>query len=254
MQVKAAVENYQKHFGKTPRGSWLPECAYRPAYPWKTYIPVEKFNTARPRAGVEEILSDFGIEFFFVDQQPTSAGNPLGIMRAGNLVPVWAKEYIPKRNSFDRSPLSLYNVRSEKPAFSGGTSIAFTRHQKVAMQVWSGDSGYPGDPAYLDFHKKHFTSALRYWRVTDNKADMMYKMLYVPDWIPEKIDAHSFHFIKSIETTLINYRQQSGKTGVLCTPFDTELFGHWWFEGPQFVKSMLRGLHQSPYVKVVTAS
>ncbi|MBS1538912.1 MAG: DUF1957 domain-containing protein [Bacteroidetes bacterium] len=254
LQVKAAVENYNKHFGKNPRGAWIPECAYRPAYPWQTYIPVEKFNTLRPRAGVEEILSDFGIEFFFVDQQPTSSANPLGIFKDGKFVPTWAKEYVPRRNSFDRTPLSLYNVRSEQPAFSGGTAIAFTRHQKVAMQVWSGDSGYPGDPAYLDFHKKHFTSALRYWRVTDNKADMMYKMLYVPDWIPEKVDVHAFHFIKSIETTLINYRQQSGKIGTLCTPFDTELFGHWWFEGPQFVKSILRGLHHSPYVKAVTAS
>lgn len=85
--VKAAVENYQKHFGKSPRGAWLPECAYRPSYPWQTYIPVEKFNKPRKRAGVEEILSDFGIEFFFVDQQPTADGKPLGVLKDGALVP-----------------------------------------------------------------------------------------------------------------------------------------------------------------------
>jgi len=215
---------------------------------------VPTFSELHPRLGVEEILADNDIEFFFIDQQPTNNAKPLGAIQSGMFVPTWSKDFVVRKNSFDRTPLSLFNVQSEQKVPSDKSSIAFTRHQKVAMQVWSGDSGYPGDPTYLDFHKKHFSSALRYWRVTDNKADMMYKMLYVPDWISEKIDVHAFHFIKSIESTLISYRSQSGKFGTLCTPFDTELFGHWWFEGPQFVKAVLRGLHHSPYVNAVTAS
>jgi 1,4-alpha-glucan branching enzyme len=254
LQMKAAVENYKKHFGKSPRGAWIPECAYRPSYAWQTYVPVPTFSELHPRLGVEEVLADNGIEFFFIDQQPTNNAKPLGAIQSGMFVPTWSKDFVVRKNSFDRTPLSLFNVQSEQKVPTEKSSIAFTRHQKVAMQVWSGDSGYPGDPTYLDFHKKHFSSALRYWRVTDNKADMMYKMLYVPDWISEKIDVHAFHFIKSIESTLIGYRSQSGKFGTLCTPFDTELFGHWWFEGPQFVKAVLRGLHHSPYVNSVTAS
>ena len=62
------------------------------------------------------------------------------------------------------------------------------------MQVWSGDSGYPGDPDYLDFHKKYFRSALRYWRVTDNKADMQYKQPYQPEWAEDRAKDHAVHF------------------------------------------------------------
>jgi len=72
-------------------------------------------------------------------------------------------------------------------------------------------------------------SKLRYWRVTDNKADMMYKLLYHPDWTREKIDLQTNHFIHHIENTLNWNKRTSGKFGTLCTPFDTELFGHWWF-------------------------
>ncbi|MBL7998734.1 MAG: DUF1957 domain-containing protein, partial [Candidatus Kapabacteria bacterium] len=154
---------------------------------------------------------------------------------------------------FDRTPMTVYNVASSEDV-DKGTAAVFTRDQSIAMQVWSGDMGYPGDPLYLDFHKKHHGSALRYWRVTDNKADMMYKLLYVPGWAQERVNIHAFHFTQSIERALIGNRRVTSRTGLCCTPFDTELFGHWWFEGPQFVEQVLRGLHHSPYVRTVTAS
>jgi 1,4-alpha-glucan branching enzyme len=135
-----------------------------------------------------------------------------------------------------------------------GTAAVFTRHRDIAMQVWSGSVGYPGEPNYLDFHKKHLASMLRYWRVTDHKADMMYKLLYHPDWIWEKIDLQTNHFIHHIENTLNYHNNETHRFGTLCTPFDTELFGHWWFEGPEFIRSLLRGLEHSPYVKPATAS
>jgi len=122
------------------------------------------------------------------------------------------------------------------------------------MQVWSGEAGYPGEPDYLDFHKKEFGSMLRYWRVTDSKADMMYKTLYHPDHIWDKIDKQTNHFIHHLENTA-NYYQNSGKGfATICTPFDTELFGHWWFEGPEFIRFLLRGLSKSPYIKTATCS
>ncbi|GAB1430093.1 1,4-alpha-glucan branching protein [Ignavibacteria bacterium] len=250
LQLKTATENYKKYFGRQPHGTWIPECAYRPSYPWRTYLPVEYYGSLRQRIGVEEALCDAGLEFFVVDQPSITNSKTIGFLEYSNSGSLTMKPFF---GQTEKSPMRLYNVQSEQnPKLK--PSVAFARHQKIAMQVWSGDSGYPGDPVYLDFHKKHYSSALRYWRVTDNKADMMYKLLYAPDWIEERVNLHAFHFIKSIENALTSYRAVTGKLGMICTPFDAELFGHWWFEGPRFIKAVLRGLHSSPFVNAVTAS
>jgi len=248
LQVKTSVENYKKHFGRAPRGIWLPECAYRPSYNWKSLIPVYPFNEERLRPGIEQFLAKFGINYFVIDQNLIERSHPIGTFidneneKLSNSV----------SDSTD-SPLNLYNISSsEKTEY--GTAIAFTRHRDIAMQVWSGEIGYPGEPDYLDFHKKHLGSMLRYWRVTDNKADMMYKTLYHPDWTNDKTDRQSNHFIHHIENTLNFNKRKTGKVGLLCTPFDTELFGHWWFEGPEFIKAVVKGFNSSPYVNMATCS
>lgn len=256
LQMKAAVENYKKHFGRAPRGAWLPECAYRPAYEWKSLLPIEPFHKVRLRAGVEQILAANGIEYFVTDQDLLERSYAIGRFLDVNKES-FVSVYLPNFNSepwnFDKSPLRLYNVSSsEKTEY--GTAVAFTRHHDIAMQVWSGEAGYPGEPNYLDFHKKHLDSMLRYWRVTDNKADMMYKQLYHPDWTGEKIDHQAMHYIHHVENTSNWYNRMTGKFSTVVTPFDTELFGHWWFEGPEFIRSVIKGLHYSPYVKSATAS
>ncbi|MBL7973915.1 MAG: DUF1957 domain-containing protein [Candidatus Kapabacteria bacterium] len=253
LQLNAAIANYQKHFGRKPRGVWLPECAYRPAYPWKTYLPVAHLQKPTVRAGVEQLVHEAGLEYFVVDQGTTLGSKPVGVFKNGDHSTFVKTKTRTAEHPFDKTPLALYNVASGDDV-SKGTSVIFTRDQNIAMQVWSGDLGYPGDPMYLDFHKKHHGSALRYWRVTDNKADMMYKLLYVPQWAQERVNMHAFHFTQSIERSLLNNHRVTNRFATLCNPFDTELFGHWWFEGPQFVQQVLRGLHHSPYVQCVTAS
>ncbi len=64
-QVRLGVETYRKHYGRDPKGIWLPECAYRPAYEWTP--PVEGAGGPRPRKGVEEFLAENGIKYFIVD-------------------------------------------------------------------------------------------------------------------------------------------------------------------------------------------
>ena len=83
---------------------------------------------------------------------------------------------------------------------------------------------------------------------------MMYKTLYHPDWKWDKLDRQANHFIHHIENTVNYYKNLTGKDGTICLPFDTELFGHWWFEGPEFIRKLCRGLNHSPYVKMATAS
>ncbi|MES2765451.1 MAG: 1,4-alpha-glucan branching protein domain-containing protein [Bacteroidota bacterium] len=252
LQVRAAVANYGKHFGRKPRGIWLPECAYRPAYTWQTYLPVEPYNTPTARRGVEEFLKENGIEYFVVDETTVTKATPLGVLRDGHFTSVYAPDYHATHWNFDNTPLSLYRAASGENV-SKGTAVAFARHQEVAMQVWSADSGFPGNPAYLDFHKKQNGSQLRYWRVTDLKADMAHKLLYVPEWTRGAAGINAQTFVHSIEKTLLEYRMNSGKEGTLTTPFDTELFGHWWFEGPEFLKEVLRNIHHSQYVNMKTA-
>lgn len=256
LQIKLAVENYKKHFSRDPIGIWLPECAYRPSYEWQTLIPVNPFHQKRLRPGIEQFLAAHDIKYFVTDEDLLKRSGAIGRFIDDDndvMVNVNSPDFTPTPWNFDRNPLTLVNISSSEK-IEYGTAVAFTRHHEIAMQVWSGEVGYPGEPDYLDFHKKHLNSMLRYWRVTDNKADMMHKALYHPDWTKKKIDLQANHFIHHIENTLNYHNRTTGKFGTMCNPFDTELFGHWWFEGPEFIKSVLKGLSHSPYVNTITAS
>ncbi len=250
LQIQVACESYRKHFGRAPRGIWLPECGYRPAYPWRTYLPVEHFSTPHPRLGIEQILWRAGLEYFVTDEPLIRRSEPLAIVLADGTL----ADAVPStEHPFARTPMELYRVASTRETASE-SAIVLTRDQGIALQVWSAELGYPGDPNYLDFHKKHFSSALRYWRVTDAKADMRYKLLYVPEWAQQRAQLHALHFTQLVERSLAEYRRTTGRRGVVCLPFDTELFGHWWFEGPVFLYHVLRGLALSPIARPLTAS
>ncbi len=251
LQVKLAVANYKRHFQRKPRGIWLPECAYRPAYAWRTYLPVAPYAVARPRRGIEQFLHDEGLEYFVTDEAALTASKPLGVRGAdGNRTP-YAETYGTARRLLDeRSALQLYRVGSED---HNQHAAVFTRHRQIALQVWSGDSGYPGDPDYLDFHKKFFRSSLRYWRVTDNKADMMYKQPYVPEWAETRTREHALHFVEILEVTARYHLANDPKPPTICLPFDTELFGHWWFEGPLFLEHVIEQVHASSILSTTTA-
>ncbi|MPM51727.1 1,4-alpha-glucan branching enzyme [bioreactor metagenome] len=256
LQVRAATNNYQKHFGRKPRGMWLPECAYRPSYEWQSMIPVAPFNQKHLRRGAEQILAENEIFYFVTDEDLLKRSAPIGRFldnNRENFVHINSPDFKPVPWNFDKTPVNLYEVSSsEKVEY--GTAVAFTRHHGIAMQVWSGSIGYPAEPDYLDFHKTNYPSRLRYWRVTDAKADMMYKTLYHPDWIWDKINLQVNHFIHQIENTSNYYKNLTGKDTTICLPFDTELFGHWWFEGPEFIRNLCKGLSHSPYVKMATAA
>lgn len=252
LQVRLAVANYVRHFGNHPRGIWLPECAYRPAYPWRTYLPVAPYSVARNREGIEHVLVNNQLEYFITDEGALSSSVPLGIVRQNNPPVPHVETFGDDRRMLDaRTPMQVYNIAE----YLGGESVAvFTRNRQIALQVWSGDTGYPGDPDYLDFHKKYFQSALRYWRVTDNKADMQYKQLYVPAWAEQRAIEHAKHYVDILEVSARYHIDESATLPTLCLPFDAELFGHWWFEGPIFLEHVIRGVHNSPLLSMSTTS
>ncbi|HUT34720.1 MAG TPA: 1,4-alpha-glucan branching protein domain-containing protein [Planctomycetota bacterium] len=256
-QVRTAVATHRRHFGREPRGIWLPECAYRPRYAWRSPLDKEGKTPAIERLGVEEVLHDAGIRFFFADAHLLKGGKPIGVYidRFEALKRLWgqfSEHYEPRAEVTERSPHTTYVVCPD-PSGERSTAI-FVRDPRSALQVWSGEHGYPGDGWYLDFHKKHYPGGHRYWRVTDCKADLADKQQYDPARIEECLESHAGHFAGLVESILDADTQVQAGQGVVCAPFDAELFGHWWFEGPRWIEKIIRRLHQAQTVRLVTCS
>jgi len=121
------------------------------------------------------------------------------------------------------------------------------------MQVWSAEWGYPGDYHYREFHKKDGVSGLHYWKITGAGVDLAYKEYYDPYWAGQRVAEHGSHYAHLVEDLITNFYQESGKFGIIAAAYDTELFGHWWFEGIDWLKQVLRHLSQSELVELTTA-
>jgi len=122
------------------------------------------------------------------------------------------------------------------------------RDEVTGSQVWSRQAGYPGDGWYLEFHKKHFPGGMRYWRVTSSDADLGEKSPYQPGKVKERLEENSQHFVDLIHRSL-----KEREEGVIVSLYDTELFGHWWFEGPEWLYLVLKKLNGTA-VRSQTAS
>lgn len=254
-QVKQAVKAYKRNYGRKPKGIWLPECAYRPGYKWTP--PVEGSGLEPyDRKGVEEFLSENGIEYFIVDSHLLEGGKAIGVYldrfeALGHLWDRFSEHYRPRPVDPDKSPYDIFAVGEKK----GKKPVAIlTRDPKTGLQVWSGEHGYPGNPHYLDFHKKRFPGGLRYWEVTNTKADLAEKKDYRPEKAGAAVPEQAAHFVGMVKDTLREHMEKTGRAGLLTSPFDAELFGHWWFEGPQWLYHVLKGLALDPEVELTTGS
>jgi len=224
-QVRAGLNTSERILGFRPNGIWLPEGAYRPAGNW---TPPISWGDAHPRAGIERIIGDEGLTHFFVDTHLVENGNRNGSLHE----PVWVK------GQYD----------------NGSPVAAFARDPHICHQVWCGFVGYPADGLYLEFHKRHGNRrGLRYWKVTDCRSGLGEKQLYYPDDVPGKIYEHVRHFCDQVKRRFYDYRSQTGRQGVVVACFDAELFGHWWFEGPRFLRDILLTLNADPEVELCTA-
>ena len=256
-QTKAAVKNYRKHFGRSPRGIWLPECAYRPSYKWTSPQLVNGKPLTYLRKGVDEFLSENGLDFFIIDSPLLKGGKSAGVYidRFEALKILWGqfeKSYHPRAEEFDKTPREVYLVSS---ATEGKKPTAiFTRDPDTGILVWSGEHGYPGDGNYLDFHKKRFPGGLRYWAVTSPKSDLADKVEYHLETALARTTENAGHYVATIADLLTTYQKSSGHEGILVAPYDAELFGHWWCEGPQFLKEVLKQLCVSDTVALTFLS
>jgi len=247
-QVRAGLSTSERHLGRRPRGVWLPECAYRPAGPWR---PVAVHGDERDRDGVGSLFADEGVEFFFVDTHLVRGARPHATIDGAVITPVPHDQVDWDTSRAWRSELEPHKV-VERGQVLPLTVLA--RCPDVSEQVWSGEIGYPGDGRYLEFHKRHGTRGLRYWKVTGDEVALGDKDPYYPDDVAAGLHSQARHFAGLVRDRLRVHRDHTGRWGVVCAPFDAELFGHWWHEGPQFLLEVARQLASEPEVEVLTVS
>ncbi|HEX8912796.1 MAG TPA: 1,4-alpha-glucan branching protein domain-containing protein [Humisphaera sp.] len=248
-QLAAGLATSTRWLGVQPRGVWLPECAYRPS--WDHWVPPVLYDNARSRVGLEHFLAEAGLTHFFVDNHLVADSRPLGVREHDGAYREVndALLHWDQRRGW-RSPLEPVGVAShpEPPR-----AYAFARHPRVSEQVWSGTIGYPGAGQYLEFHRKYGDRGLRYHKVTGTGVPLGDKHPYQPHDVDAVVHSHAQHFCSVIKEVLGGHQHHTGRRGVVVAPFDAELFGHWWFEGPQFLRDVILTLANDPQVKLQTA-
>ena len=250
-QLRTGIESYKRLFGRSPRAVWLPECAYRPAY-------VNDEGVTRP--AIEEFLSLLGLGCFFSETHAIEGGRPVG--KAAGDVAIGPYAAIKRRYIVPIAEGRGKGGTTYQPYYVAGSDKGLTnppvavigRNNRTGLQVWSGEWGYPGDQDYREFHKKDHISGLQYWRVTGPRTDLGDKEFYHPDWAEQKVEAHARHFAGLVEELAAECHRESGKFGIISSNYDTELFGHWWFEGIAWIKEVLRLLSQSEVVELTSAT
>jgi 1,4-alpha-glucan branching enzyme len=236
LQLAVGRREHRRLFGRDPVGCWVPECAYRPR--------------SGARRGIEEHLAAAGFRYFFTDAHLAQAGDSLG---SYGEVPLGAERFDAERPDTAappaaravRSPYRAYRVT---PPRAKQSVAALVRDPRSSMQVWSRHHGYPGDEWYLEFHKIRWPEGLKLWRVTGPGADLGAKRPYEPAAALGRSREHAGHFAHLLAGI-------AGERGaqVVVAPFDTELFGHWWFEGTDFLAAVYRELRHRPGVRPATA-
>lgn len=208
-QIKVACEHYEENFGRAPRGIWLPECAYY--------------------EGLEKAIADAGLRYFLTDGH--------GIL------------YARPRPRFG----------SYAPIFTETGVAAFGRDHESSQQVWSSEVGYPGDPVYREFYKdlgweaeyeyikpyimpngQRKNTSIKYHRITGQGLGLGDKDLYDPYWAKEKTAEHAANFAFNRQRQIEHLYGIMQRPPLIVSPYDAELFGHWWYEGPWFLDNLFR--------------
>jgi 1,4-alpha-glucan branching enzyme len=248
LQLALGRHEHRRLFGHDPEGCWVPECAYRARGPW---APLARAPLAgQVRAGVEEHLADADYRYFFADSHMARAGSPLGIygqMFAGEAERLAALS--PDERRAELTPYQVYRVSDDQ---ASGEVAAFVRDPRSSQRVWNRHGGYPGDGRYLEFHKIRWPGGLRLWRVTSRTSDLGAKLPYSPDAARQAAREHAIDFARLLNELAHGAARERG--AVVVAPFDTELLGHWWYEGPAFLRDLYAVLPQAPRVRAVTAA
>lgn len=210
IQIKYGVTTYQKYFGKKPRGIWLAECGYVPE--------------------VEKYLKKYGIEYFFTEMH--------GVIYA--------------------YPVPIYGVYA--PITTSNGIAVFGRDIASSMKIWSESTGYPGDSNYREFNRDigydldyeyinpyiaydgvRIATGIKYYSVSGKMDNKNYYNLWKAK---ETAELHAYDYmqtiIKHIETVK---KTMNGKPPIIVSMQDTELYGHWWYEGPYWLYILIKKIY-----------
>jgi 1,4-alpha-glucan branching enzyme len=245
LQLVLGSSEHARIFGRAAEGCWVPECACRPAGPWAPLpgmVPVE-------RAGTEFHVAQAGFRYFFVDSHMARAGRPLGLYGehfAGE-TRRFASAAVDERGAPVHTPYEAYRVTD---ATAPRHVAALVRDPRSSAQVWSKHGGYPGAAPYLEFHKIRWPGGLKLWRVSEPGTDLGSKHPYEPHDARGQAAYHAGHFADLLDDVA---RGKGAGGSVIVAPFDTELFGHWWFEGPDFLGDLYARLPAYSGLRATTA-
>ena len=208
-QIAVGVQTYEKYFGKKPRGIWLPECGYVPE--------------------ADKYLREFGIEYAITETHGILYANPTPIY--GTLAPIV-------------SPDGL---------------VAFGRDLESSRQVWSSINGYPGDYNYREFYRDigyeadynyikpyiahngvRVHTGIKYYRITGNTDQKDY---YDIQWAHDSAEKQAGHFLDSRVKQISNAASYMDKPPIVLCPYDAELYGHWWYEGPYWLYILFKKIY-----------
>ncbi len=220
-QLEQAVKTYERHIGVKPRGIWLAECAYFP--------------------GLDKYLAEYNFEYFFVDSHA-----------------LWYADEKPK-----------YGVY--RPVITPNNVFVFARDPESSEQVWSAQIGYPGDSRYREFYRDigfdreyeyikpyidpsgvRVNVGIKYHKITSKDTPLEKKEFYDIDEAKKVAYEHAKDFLRKKEAQveyLLNLFD--GLEPIIVAPFDAELFGHWWFEGPYFIEYFMREATKSQKLRPV---
>ena len=208
-QIAVGVQTYEKYFGRKPRGIWLPECGYVPE--------------------ADKYLKEFGIEYIITESH--------GILYA--------------------NPTPVYGTYA--PIVSPDGIVAFGRDIESSRQVWSSINGYPGDYNYREFYrdigydadydyiKPYLTydgvrvpTGIKYYRITGESSEKDY---YNPTWAMDSVEKQAGHFFDCRQSQITNLSKSMDKPPIILCPYDAELYGHWWYEGPDWLYVLFKKIY-----------
>lgn len=210
-QIELGVQSFLTTFGHLPKGFWLPECGYYP--------------------GLEETLKYHGINWFQTASQSMLLSQD-------------------KVQYGDYRPIRCPNNVAAFPRDFQGTSL-----------VWSNSSGYPADKVYREFYRdigydlpmdyikpyihepevRVFTG-YKYWAIT-GQTDQ--KVPYTRELAQAKVREHAQNFLYNLTRKSATLAPAMEHSPLFTLGFDAELFGHWWFEGIDWLEQVIRLVGES---------
>jgi len=205
-QIKVGLDHYEDLFGQRSKGFWLPECSFSP--------------------GLDGVLADFGVRYTIVETH--------GVTRSDS-----------------RARYGVY-----APISCPTGVAAFGRDPECSKQVWSSMDGYPGDFDYREFYRDiaydlelnyikpyihrdgiRIDTGMKYYRIT-GKGD--HKEVYVLERAEHKAEIHAGDFLSNRIKQVESLASVMDRKPLIVAPYDAELFGHWWFEGPLWLNDLIR--------------